>query len=187
MRTGLVDSPDRYGRISRALHWGMAALFGLQLLAVTAHALLDRENAVRQIVWKFHSPLGVTLAVLVVLRVFWALANRRRRPRTRGRIGRIARAGHLVLYALMVTIPAIAILRAYGGGRGLVLGDLRLLPASGIERRWMMAPADLLHGYLGWALFALIGGHIAMTLVHQAIWRDGTLARMIGPRRRGRA
>jgi len=49
---------------------------------------------------------------------------------------------------------------------------------------WMTAPADLLHGTLAWLLLALIGGHVAMALVHQFLWQDGRLGLILGRKAR---
>ncbi|WP_283178368.1 hypothetical protein [Gemmobacter sp. 24YEA27] len=37
-----------------------------------------------------------------------------------------------------------------------------------------------MHGELGWVFGALLIGHIAMVGLHEAMWKDGTLAKMAG-------
>jgi cytochrome b561 len=44
----------------------------------------------------------------------------------------------------------------------------------------MVAPASALHGPLAWTLLALVGGHVAMAIFHDAVLRDRTIARMAG-------
>ncbi|MET0270669.1 MAG: cytochrome b/b6 domain-containing protein, partial [Sphingomonas sp.] len=118
---------------------------------------------------------------LAVPRLLWALANRTRRPPAAPPpLGHAARAGHLLLYGMMVVIPAIALLRAYGDGKGLALGTVQLIPASGRRIPALTAPADLLHAALGWGLAALVFGHLAMALLHHFVTRDDTLRRMLG-------
>lgn len=87
---------------------------------------------------------------------------------------------HLAFYALLILIPALAILRQYGRGGHLIFYGIELLPEAEREIAWMMAPADLLHSTLAWLLLALIAGHVAMALAHRLWLKDGILARMLG-------
>ena len=42
----------------------------------------------------------------------------------------------------------------------------------------MTAPAEAAHGTLAWVLLALVTGHVAMAIWHQAVLRDDTLRKM---------
>lgn len=177
----LYDTPDRYGSLSRALHWGMAALFLVQFASAAAHFLLPRENPLREALWSLHTPLGITLFLLVLLRGAWGLVNLKRRPAAdAGLIGKAATAGHIALYALMVLVPGTRLLAAAGGTRGLEYLGIQLFAPNATETAWMQAPAEW-HGELGWLLALLVVGHIVMAVGwHQIIKRDSTLRRMAG-------
>ena len=92
--TRLTDSPDRYGLISRAFHWSMAALFAAQFVSAAAHWALPRENVLRDTLWTYHVDLGVTLLLLVLLRGVWGLLSLSKRPTESGPMGYAAKAGH---------------------------------------------------------------------------------------------
>lgn len=47
-----------------------------------------------------------------------------------GLAGRAALAGHLALYALMALAPLIALIRAYGGGRGFSFFGIEVFAPS---------------------------------------------------------
>lgn len=176
----LTDQPDRYGSVSRALHWGMAALFVAQFVSAAAHWALPRENALREALWSYHSTLGVTLFLLVIVRGAWGLMNLSRRPTHEGLMGRAAKAGHAALYALMVIVPLMRLIAAAGSKRGLNYLGLEIFPAREAEVAWMQAAAEL-HGELGWVLALLVLGHIAVAVVwHHMVQRDDTLRRMAG-------
>ena len=183
------DTPERYGRISRLLHWGMAALILWQFLGMAVKLTLGRVPLSGFFVG-LHAPVGVTLFLLILARAFWALAMRHRRPaQATGLAGLAARAGHTALYLLMLIIPTLALLRAYGAERPFAVFGIPLFPARESPIDWMVSAGQLLHGTLAWTLCALVFGHIAMALLHQALWRDGTLTRMAGratPRRESR-
>ncbi|KKW68329.1 hypothetical protein AAV94_05870 [Lampropedia cohaerens] len=186
-----LDTPQRYGRISRILHWSMALLFAWQFAGMILKVLLGwhpRDS------WMLgtHAHVGFALLLVLSLRAAWALGNLRNRPSYgSGFIARCAGAGHCMLYVLMLLVPATALLRQYGSGRGFTwLGQIPVF-APGTPQPELVAringTSDALgataHGFLGWLLLALIVGHIAMVLVHHCIWKDDTARRMLGASR----
>ncbi|MCB4770993.1 cytochrome b/b6 domain-containing protein [Ancylobacter sp. Lp-2] len=173
------DTARRYGTVSRALHWGMALLFAWQFFGMALRAALGRTPVVSFFVGS-HVTVGVLLLALVLLRLLWARANHGHRPPYEaGLLGRAARLGHAALYALMVIVPTLAVLRLYGSGRGYAPFGIEIFAPSETRIEWLMAPANALHGLLAWVLLALIAGHVAMVAVHQLLLRDRLLYRMV--------
>jgi cytochrome b561 len=171
------DRPQGYGRVSRTLHWLMAALFAVQFLSAILR-FIDRDMALSKTVWGVHYTLGFSLLVLVALRAIWGVMNLRTRPpHGHGLIGLASLGGHLALYALMIFVPAIGLLRVYGGGRGFEVFGFQIFQ-PGARNEALMAPGHLLHGPAGWALLALVAGHILMVFVHKYLWREDILGRM---------
>ncbi|WP_062014045.1 cytochrome b [Aureimonas sp. AU4] len=175
----LADRPTGYGLVTRTLHWGMALLFAWQFAGAMLHALAER-TPVERFVWATHYSVGVTLWALVLARGAWGLANLGSRPRHEGPplLARAATLGHLALYALMVVVPTLAILRAAGNGRGFSVYGLQLVAPGGEPNAALVAPGNVLHGFLGWTLLVLVAGHVAVALWHARVRRDGTLRRM---------
>lgn len=160
------DTNDRYGSISRVLHWGMAVLIAWQLLTALAHALAE-DTSIGQFMWSTHKPLGLLLFILIFARILWALINLARRPPS---ISAAARLGHVVLYGLMVVVPLLALLRQYGSGRAFEVFGVGIFKGfEGEKISWMVEPGNLLHGWLGWALLLLIVGHIFMAFRHRQL------------------
>jgi len=172
-----TPTPVRYDRISRWLHWGMAGLFAWIFVSAGAHALAER-SALDALLWPTHKPVGTLLLALLLARVAWALARRRRPPA----VSALARLGHLGLYALMLAVPAIGLLRQWGSGRASAPFGLPLLPFTfaGLVVAWTLQLGRLLHGNLGWALLALVLGHVAAALWHERAGHTPVLARMAG-------
>lgn len=180
----LRDTSARYGRVTRLLHWTIAALILWQFLGMAVKLTLGR-GAVSGFFVGLHQPVGALLFALIALRVVWALLNRRRRPdHGAGLVGTAARLGHLALYALMLVVPLLALLRAWGAERAFAPLGVEIFPARELPVEWAVKLAGALHGELAWLLLVLILGHVVMVGVHQAMWRDGTLARMAGRGRR---
>jgi len=176
----LGDTIQRYGLVSRILHWSMAALLLWQFLGMGLKLTLGRTPLVSFFTGS-HQMVGTVLFVLILARVIWTIANRRHRPaHGDGLLGLAARAGHMALYLVMLIVPAAAILRAYGSERVFAPFGFQIFPAQQPEIGWMVGIGDALHGELGWLMLALIAGHVVMVGLHQAMWRDGTLQRMAG-------
>lgn len=176
-----LDSSDRYGLISRLFHWGMALLILWQFMPMVTWRLFG-ESAIGRFVYSIslsHFWVGNWILTLVMLRGLWALINmrRRRKPR-RGFWDHVALLVHLLLYALTFSIPALAFLRAYGGGFGVELLGVTLVAPTGVKTEWMVQLGNLAHGKLAWTLFLLIAAHTAAALVHRFLFKDDTLARM---------
>lgn len=177
------DTPQRYGLVSRALHWVMAYLLIWQFVGLLTWKIFGDSQIARTVssLGPNHGTVGLLVLGLVMVRAVWWLSGRSGRPpHAKGWEGRAALFAHVALYGLMFVIPAIALLRTYGGGKGWKIGAVQLIPETGVKVAWMEAPADLLHGVLAWGLSILILGHVGMALFHRFARKDGTLARMAG-------
>ncbi|MPT46929.1 MAG: cytochrome b [Sphingobium sp.] len=174
------DTPIRYGSVSRFLHWGMALLFLWQFTGMILKETIGR-TPVTGIFVGSHSSVGMLLLALLILRAIWAFVEFGHRPPYHGGIiGKLAAIGHVALYGLMLIVPSIALMRAFGGDKGVKFFGLILKQPGGEKVEWMMAPANLAHGNLGWILLLLIIGHVVMVFVHRWLWKDDVLSRMIG-------
>lgn len=181
----LFDNHQIYGKVTRFLHWAIAALMLWQFLGMGLKLALGRHPVAAVFVGS-HQKVGTVLFVLIVLRVVWALVNRRHRPEHgAGLLGLAARFGHLLLYAVMVIVPVAALLRAYGSERPFAPFGFPLFAPQTTEIGWMVRAGEALHGEMGWLLLALVAGHVVMVALHEGMWRDGTLSRMAGRRRAG--
>ncbi len=176
----LRDTPRAYGKVTRTLHWSIAALLLWQFMTMTLKVVFEispRDSAVIA----SHGPVGTAVFGLIVIRVVWAFANAGRRPdHGRGMIGIAAKAGHGILYLVMIAVPLLALLRAFGSGRGFAPFGFTLFPTREEPIAWMVSLGNAAHGTTGWIFGALILGHIAMVGVHEAMWKDGTLSKMAG-------
>ena len=141
------DTPNRYGTISRVLHWSMAVAIACMYLLAVAWRISGHTETLIPV----HKALGTLLLILVFARILWAVAAEQR-PRA---TSLAARLGHLALYLLMLTVPTIALIRDAATGRD---GS-----AENVATRF----GDLWHSRAAWLLLLLIAGHILMTAIHQ--------------------
>jgi cytochrome b561 len=176
------DSHSHYGRISRLLHWFTAVLVIFQIVIVVLWQNTGK-NAVTLFLESIgpHGSLGFLILIVTAIRVGWAWINRKQRPpQAQGLGGVLARLMHRTFYVLLLWLPAFALLRQYGEGHEIRLYSMIIIPEAERHIGWIVAPAELLHGYLSWLLCGLVIGHIAMALIHRFWLKDKILARMAG-------
>ena len=167
-----MDTTQVYGGISRFFHWTMAAGFAFMLF--TAVMWTINEDYYSLMGW--HKTVGFLLAIMVVLRLVWAAINWKNRPH-----GNLAvKLGHAALYALMVAVPLIGLIRQYGSARGdFVVFGVTVMRKVPEKIEWMTNLGNNFHGKLAFLLFALVFGHIMMAVVHQ-MKGERTINRMAG-------
>ena len=181
------DGPAGYGFVSRWLHWIIAVLFAWQFTSALLHFFAD-ETPLAEFFFGWHFSVGASIWLLVLLNGLWAMLNLGRGPAHRGSpaLRRAASIGHLALYLLMIAVPTLGLLRAWGSKWGLEVFGIRVFEPRDPEIEWTQALGGALHGELGWVLLALVAGHIFMALWHGYVRRDDTLRLMWGGRARAR-
>lgn len=175
----MQDSHERYGVVSRVLHWGMAAIFLWQFLGMVLLIILG-ETPLTYFFLGTHGPLGAVLFVLIAIRLGWYGRNASNRPEQDASCsGKLAGMGHKLLYALMIIVPLLALLRSYGSGRAFTPFGIPLWGASEQKIDWMIAVGNAAHGILAWVLLAMIAGHVGFALWHRTVKRDQVWSRMV--------
>lgn len=184
MRAATASTPTtRYDAVARALHWLIgAALLGQIAFGFALDEIAPRGTPSRAAVINLHKSLGITLGVLIVLRVLWRL--RHRPPAWPAAMPiwqqRAAALGHKVLYACMLVMPASGYIASNFSKHGVKFFG-RPLPPWGPDAPVVYAAFNLLHIATAWVFTALIVGHVLVALRHALVARDGVFQRM-GPR-----
>lgn len=154
-------------------------IFAAIILGWTAELL--ETSPLKLGLFVIHKSVGITVLVLVVLRVLWKLASQAPAPvpNIHPAHARLANLGHWGLYALMLAMPI----------SGWILNS-----AANFPFKWfgivpvphIIAPdeslqdlAALAHLTLSWILLAMLAGHICMALLHHIRHRNEVLLRML--------
>ena len=172
-----------YTATAKSLHWLMALLiFGLLALGFYMSDLPLSPEKLQFYSW--HKWAGVSVFVLVWLRLFWRVTHRP--PAFAASLSAtqqtLAHLGHLALYLLMIAIPVSGWLMSSAKGVQTVwFGVLPLPDLLGRDKALGAQLADL-HSALNIGLLVLIGGHAAAALFHHLVRKDDTLRRMLPAR-----
>lgn len=174
------NSTDRYGLVSKGLHWLVAivvfALFGLGLWMVE----LDYYHGWYKRGPDLHRSVGILLMMTVLLRLVWTVAvGKPRAPRNhRPWEVLLARLGHGLLYTLLFALGASGYLISTADGRAIEVFSWFAVPSLG---EWVDNQEDLageVHKWLAYSLMALVVVHVLATIKHHCIDKDDTLKRM---------
>ena len=177
-----VGRDARYGPLAMFLHWAMAALILFAWLLPQITDYVARSNV--PLIIALHRSVGVTVLVLVLLRAVWRLIS----PPpalpagTTQLIRWASHAGHAALYLLMLAIPVFGILFTWASGKPLAIWGLVEIPAPAWIDPDLRDTFREIHGLCANAILWLVGVHVAAALLHQYVFKDGLLDRMLPAR-----
>lgn len=176
------ERPVRYGATARALHWSIAALVLLQFpLAIWMDRFVEAFSETQFLLYNLHKTIGVTVLLLVVLRLAWRLISPPPPlPATMPRWERAAaHAGHAALYLLLFAQPIVGLLHGFASGFPTVLFFVFTLPSPLAADRELTSLFGAAHFYLGWTFLAVVAIHVAAALRHHFLLKDDVLSRML--------
>ena len=90
------NTAENYGSIAKWLHWLTALLFlGSYISVYYRHWFTEAKTPENWTALQLHLSIGVTIAVVVVLRILWKIANRAPEPEPGTRLEHLAaKLGH---------------------------------------------------------------------------------------------
>jgi cytochrome b561 len=171
----------RYTLTAQALHWITAALMFAILPIAWVMVNIPKSAELRGLLFTLHKSVGLTIVVLVAVRIAW----RAKHPVPPLEVGlarweKVAAIGsHWMLYVVLVGMPISGYLLDSAGGYSISyfgLFSIPLLPKSPA----LSSAATWVHVAVGqWLVYALIFLHVAASIWHISVRRDGVLDRML--------
>lgn len=168
-----------YTPVAKGLHWLMAALIlGLAALGIVMHEMPLSPLKLELYAW--HKWFGVTVFLLVWLRLAWRLTHRPPAlPATLSApLQRLAHAGHGLLYVLMIVVPLSGWLMSSAKGVQTVWFGLVPLPDLLGRDRDLGDLLQQAHKLLNLLLLLTLAGHVLAALWHHFVLKDDTLRSM---------
>lgn len=174
-----MNTPNtRYSTVAIAFHWVLAlAIVGAFGMGVYMSDLPFSPQRLKYYNW--HKWAGVTILALSALRLLWRLTHRPPAdpPMPTWQRG-AAHATHWALYALFFAVPLVGWAYSSAAGFPIVWFGVLPLPDFVSPDKALAEAIKPWHGYLAYALAALVVMHIAAALKHQFVDRDGLIGRM---------
>jgi cytochrome b561 len=195
------DSPENYGTVARWLHWSTALLILASYCTVYyRHWFTEEQTAANWNALQLHLSVGLTVGVLVLLRILWRLYNHKPKPEPGTALQhQAAHIGHIALYAVLIIMPITGylgtgintdffLLGDIPGVKETAIHDIVISDCAGADNddcanqafKAFEKPIDFIHKkILGeWLAWILILGHIGFALYHHLAIKDRTLAKM---------
>ncbi|MEO8004502.1 MAG: cytochrome b [Betaproteobacteria bacterium] len=175
-----VSANVRYGRASIALHWLMLIVIAAVYACIELRVNFPKGSDLREGLKTWHFMLGLTVLLLVVVRVVLRLADKTPpiQPAAPGWQVALSRLMLAALYALMIGMPLLGWLTLSAEGKGIPFFFVQL-PALVNESKSVADWAKELHETGGTIGYFLIAMHAAAALFHHYVMRDNTLRRML--------
>jgi cytochrome b561 len=166
-----------YDRKTIVLHWCTAIL--VALLWLVAQIIDDfPAGPLRVDARSVHMSLGLTLAVVLAVRVHWrSRGSGALSPIRAGLLDRAAAIGHWALYALAILALTLGVCNALA--RGDHIFNLFSLPELARGNKPMRDLVGTLHGWVANSLVFLAIGHAVVALFHHYVLGDGLLWRIL--------
>jgi cytochrome b561 len=169
----------QYGTTAKVFHWLIVALLFAQYLIGWLMPGVHR-NMKPGAAMTFHVSIGLTILVLIVLRLAWRLAHPVVPESSLPAWQQLSsEAVHWLLYALVSATTITGWLFASFRGWSMSLFFLAPMPMLAAEDAAIGKTIDGLHQAMEWALLVVIGIHVAAALVHIFIYRDRIMQRML--------
>ncbi|WP_233836369.1 cytochrome b [Paraburkholderia sp. ZP32-5] len=178
-KAGANAGTQRYAGLMIALHW-LIALGIIGMLALGLYMVgLPKGLPVKSTLINLHKSLGMTVFLLVLLRIGARLVlHRPPLPPMPAWQRAAARTTQGLLYVGMVAMPLAGYLGSSFNKYGTRFWGI-LLPKWGWDDPHLRELCFGIHAVIGYVLIALIVLHVAGALKHQLIDRDNLLARML--------
>ncbi|WP_308368394.1 MULTISPECIES: cytochrome b [unclassified Microbulbifer] len=179
----MQTNTDRWNPVSKGLHWLVAVLLLCAWGAVELHEFYERGDPMRSWWTALHFSLGLTILLLVTLRLYWRA--RHPRPAVTGAAWqqKFSSLMHGILYLILLAMPLSGFSMRQLAGRDTEFFGLFALPRLLPENMDVAKQLAFVHKELLWnSLLVLLAVHIAAALWHHFVVRDNTLTRMFPQR-----
>lgn len=187
------NTRENYGTVAKWIHWATALLFlGAYASVYFRHWFTVDDTPINWTALQLHLSFGVSIAVLVLLRIIWRIMNRTpdEEPGTKME-HLLAHAGHYALYAVLIIMPVTGYLGSKVNTEFYFLFDIPMFESTslfrsvirdgmGISYEAFEAPLDFVHKQIlgKWLAWMLVVGHILAALYHHYVKKDRTLRKM---------
>jgi cytochrome b561 len=176
----LPDASARYTNVAVTLHWLIAALVVVQLTLGWSMVEIPKEPVgVRAYWFNLHKSIGITIALLVLIRIGWRLRHPAPAlpPSVPAWQRRAVATSHALLYVCLLGMPLVGFLGSTFSGDPIKYFGI-VLPQWGFKSDPLKAFFSAVHLTLAWAFMTGIALHVSAAVKHLLVDRDGVFWRM---------
>jgi len=175
----MKNTSTSYGSVAKFFHWSVFVLVTSLLVIGVSFDFLP-EAPITGTVYNVHKIIGLGVFVLMLLRVGWTLINPKPElPGAKAWEKMLERAGHRLLYVLLVAMPISGWVMATAAGKLPHIGSVSFGAPWVPLAKPLAKLASGFHYYLAWTLFVMVCLHVVAAFRHHFVNKDDVLKRMM--------
>lgn len=177
----LINTTDRFGSLTKLLHWSIFILFVGQFFLVYRHEYFPKGSPERSLYMMLHESIGVCLLVMAILMiVVRQFGTRPIFPLTMSPFEiLLAKATHFVLYVLILWQPLSGMLMSTLGGYKVPFFGWYEFPLFLQENKPLAEFLFNTHVWASYAIMGVVALHSFAALYHHFYKKDFVLKRML--------
>lgn len=179
----IKDSTQRYGFMTKILHWTTAILFICQYYWVywKRYVLPEKSELGVYYIRGLHKPIGVCILIIGIFFIAWRIMNSRPAPPAHSPAWerRAAKLTHAFLYLSMLVMPLSGILMSMAGGYPIDMFGQFQLPMLIAKNKELSSALYQVHELTSYVVIGLFTLHVIAALKHHWIDKDNILVRIL--------
>ncbi len=184
-----ANSSERYGTITKALHWSVFLLFVYQYLGANLMTRIGRDGRFlgmgQNTLYDWHKSIGLVILALMVLRVIWRNSSGLPdwSPLLTESERRLSHRLEMMVYAMLFAMPISGYLFVMAGNYGVKLFGSWPLPNPIGKVPALATLSWILHVLFAYVAVVFIAWHVGHGLKKHLEAGGGFLERMLPQRR----
>jgi cytochrome b561 len=176
----LINSKEKFGLMTKLLHWGIFGLFCAQYFLVYRRTYFPKDSPESTQYILLHKSFGVLILGLALFFILWrTLGSRPRWPTTMQFWQKVlSKVVHYALFFAMFAMPISGILMSQYHGYPVSWFGHKL-PTLVSENKDLSTFFHSAHVIMSYAIIGLVGLHILGALTHHFYYKDRVLKNML--------
>ena len=171
-------APTRYDNLQIILHWTTVVLVVVLYALAQVWGFFGKPTADHLV--EVHISLGMLLASVVLVRIFWRLSFARRLPAAEtGVMELAAKLGQAALYLLLIAAVGLGFCMHWVAKGDVSFFGLFAIPSPYPVNKGLAQELLPFHYWIATVLIVVAAGHACIALFHGFVLRDGVLQRML--------
>lgn len=176
----LQNTAERFGSLTKFLHWSITGLFCIQFFLVYRREYFPKDAPEKLQYILLHKSFGVCVFILAVLMILARqMGTRPIMPLSMSRLEIFAaRSVHFLLYLSMLGMPITGFLMSSYAGYGVSLFGYPL--PNPVEKNPILSDVfSKIHQIASFVIIGLVFAHTIAALFHHFVRKDNILKRML--------
>ncbi len=176
---GIKNTSDRFGSLTKLLHWSIFVLYIVQYFLVYRREYFPKHSPEKLQYILLHESIGAFLLVMALLMITWHYVGTRPSMSSMPAAhANGARLGHFLLYFTMLFQPISGVAMSQLAGYPVGVFGLFEIPTLLAKNEALGKIVHASHVWCSYLIIALVAGHIIAALYHHFVMKDNVLKRM---------